>query len=179
MKILIVGDSFAASYKGKYLGWANMLEKKYTVTNLAQAGVSEYKIFKQVQSVDVNSFDCVIVSHTSPYRVHTRNSIHNTDLHKDCDLLISDVFGHQFTFDRRIRAAKSYFIHHFDSDYYEDIYQLIREKIDILLKNAVVIDIEKCNIKKLFETNKGTVQHLDEQGNRKMYSTIVSKLNRK
>ena len=48
-KILIAGDSFAADWTVKYKGegWVNTLCKDYDVTNVAQAGVSEYKIYNQ------------------------------------------------------------------------------------------------------------------------------------
>ena len=52
MKILICGDSFAADFRitdTNALGWCNLLEEKYTVVNRAQAGVSEYKILKQIE----------------------------------------------------------------------------------------------------------------------------------
>ena len=65
----------------------------YNVTNVSQAGVSEYKILKQVEDhLYSNDFDLVIVCHTSPYRVHTpEHPVHNSGLHKDCDLIYSDV----------------------------------------------------------------------------------------
>jgi len=48
MKILICGDSFAADWTVKYpgQGWPNMLAQQHEIVNLAQAGCSEYKIFK-------------------------------------------------------------------------------------------------------------------------------------
>ena len=56
-KILIVGDSFAADWSIKHKecnGWVNMLCDDFFVTNIAQAGVSEYKIYKQLLSQDIN-----------------------------------------------------------------------------------------------------------------------------
>jgi len=177
LKILIVGDSFAARYNnGNYLGWSELLEQEYTVTNLAQAGVSEYKILKQIESVNLKNFDCVIISHTSPYRVHTKSKIHNTELHANCDLLLADIFD-KWSFNPKIRAAKGYFKYHFDIQYYEDIYKLLQDKIDDLLKNSRVIDTKDLKLNQIFQTHRGTVQHLDEQGNQKMYNRIVSKLN--
>ena len=48
-KILICGDSFAADWSKKYegKGWVNMIENDHVITNIAEAGVSEYKIYKQ------------------------------------------------------------------------------------------------------------------------------------
>ena len=98
--ILIIGDSFAADWSTKYnnyLGWPNLLAQSHSVTNLAQAGVSEHKIYKQLCSVqDLSVYDVVIVAHTSPFRVPTkRHPMHSKDvLHKDADLIYSDIEYH-------------------------------------------------------------------------------------
>ena len=64
MKILILGDSFATDWTSKYpqgKGWPNLLAEKFDVTNLAQAGISEYKILKQIKSVsNLEKFDLKI-----------------------------------------------------------------------------------------------------------------------
>jgi hypothetical protein len=56
-KILICGDSFAADWSKKYnsIGWVNMIENDHIITNIAEAGVSEYKIYKQ-RTCFINSF---------------------------------------------------------------------------------------------------------------------------
>ena len=100
MKILITGDSFAADWTIKYpniCGWPNMLAKEYSVTNVAQAGVSEYKIWKQIKCQNLQNFDIVIVSHTSPSRVHTfHHPIHSKDkLHYNADLMLNDIIYHK------------------------------------------------------------------------------------
>ena len=98
--ILIIGDSFAADWSTKYkdyLGWPTLLAQSHTVTNLAQAGVSEHKIYKQLCSVqDLSVYDVVIVAHTSPFRVPTkRHPMHSKDvLHKDADLIYTDIEYH-------------------------------------------------------------------------------------
>ena len=43
MKLLVAGDSFVAEWPGDE-GWVKLLANDYDVTNVAQAGVSEYKI---------------------------------------------------------------------------------------------------------------------------------------
>ena len=59
MKLLITGDSFASNWYPKYKekGWPNYLEEKFQVTNLAQAGCSEYKIYKQLRSINLKKFE--------------------------------------------------------------------------------------------------------------------------
>ena len=48
-------------------GWSK-LAKQHDVTNVAQAGVSEYKILKQLHNAELKDYDAIIVSHTSPSR---------------------------------------------------------------------------------------------------------------
>ena len=53
-KLLIAGDSFAADWSKKYknaCGWVNTLCEDYDVTNVAQAGASEYKIYNQLKKI--------------------------------------------------------------------------------------------------------------------------------
>ena len=99
MKILICGDSFACDWSVKYndyAGWPNLLAEKFTVKNLAQAGCSEYKILKQIQSQILTEYNLIIISHTSPYRIPVgQHPVHYKDvLHKDSDLLYSDIKYH-------------------------------------------------------------------------------------
>jgi hypothetical protein len=150
MNILIVGDSFAADWSVKYknvFGWPNRLDKIYNVTNLAQAGVSEYKIYKQLISVDLDLFDLVIITHTSPYRVVTKHHpIHcNDSLHKHSDLLFSDIEYHSNSFlgwlNRSLRSAYNFFIFHFDQEYQELVYELFVDRIEQVLHNKMTIAI--------------------------------------
>ena len=61
MNVLIAGDSFAAEWPGSN-GWVKLLAKKYNVKNVAQAGVSEYKILQQINTANLDKYDLVIVS---------------------------------------------------------------------------------------------------------------------
>ena len=170
MNILIIGDSFATKYNGEYCGWAEMLEKDYIVTNLAQAGIGEYKILQQLKSVDPKKFDCVIVSHTSPYRIHTLyHPLHTQGLHKDCDFIYEDVKG-------RLPDVENFFTQYFDLDYAIYIYQCMHGDITQRLKDCVVIDTEELGIKKLFSKHRGSVQHLTQEGNLIFFKRIKEKL---
>ena len=103
MKILVAGDSFAAEWPGNN-GWVKLLAQKFPVTNVAQAGVSEYKILKQL--VNLDDYNIIIVSHTSPSRIHTpKHPLHTKGLHKDCDLLYNDI-DRTSLFNSSLRAAK-------------------------------------------------------------------------
>lgn len=179
MKILIAGDSFAANWSLKYNdypGWVELLANDFDVTNVAQAGVSEYKILKQIETHYNSSYDFIIVSHTSPTRVHTRCHpvMRNDVLHSNADLLINDIMSKRSWFNRALQAAQGYFKYHYDENYYNDIYWLIRDRINTLLKNDRVISI--CNFDEVWynETfdfsryrvsNSGLINHFDDAAN--------------
>ena len=61
MNVLIAGDSFAAEWPGTN-GWVKLLARDYDVTNVAQAGVSEYKILQQIQTANLDEYDLIIVT---------------------------------------------------------------------------------------------------------------------
>lgn len=182
-RVLIVGDSFAADWPGQ--GWTKMLAEKFDVVNLAQAGVGEYKILKQLQSVDCNSFDTVIVSHTSPSRVHTPlHPLHKTGLHKNCDLIYEDLQRPSW-FNKSLRAAKDWFNFHYDDQYQIDVYLLIRKEIErtitvqyVSISHAdfgIDLSIEKDHIdfKDLWKKHRGTVNHYDDYGNLAVYKKLM------
>ena len=185
--ILIAGDSFAAVWPGMYIGWPGMLKENYNVTNLAQAGVSEYKILKQLQSVNLSNFDSVIVSHTSPSRVHTlQHPLHKEGLHKDCDLIYTDIADRSSLFNPSLRSAKGWFRYHYDDEYQIDIYMLIRKEIRSLLGSHNYISITHTDISTTYalehnnisfadtwKYNKGTVNHYTLEGNKKIFKQLV------
>jgi hypothetical protein len=198
-KILIFGDSFAADWSRKYSeykGWPTMLAEKFDVTNIAQAGVSEYKIYKQLLSVkNLNDFDYVIVSHTSPYRVPVRkHPIHQHDiLHKDADLIEADInyHAHKFTniLNISLRTAKNFFLHLYDEEYYTMTYDLFREKIDQLLSHKKVITVNNFHNKytylsetyldfsHLYDDHRGLINHFSEYGNQVIFQKILCEIN--
>ena len=130
-KILIAGDSFAANWRIKHngAGWVNLLENDYDVKNIAQAGVSEYKIMKQLLTQDLDDYDKIIVSHTSAYRIPiAEHPIHKDDiLHKNCDLIFSDVSEH---IDNPImKTAYDFYANIFNPDYFRYTNELIFKDI--------------------------------------------------
>lgn len=185
-KILICGDSFAASDHPD--SWVSLLRQDYEVENLSQAGVSEYKIWRQLTSMDPYQFDMVIICHTDPHRVHTRkHPIHKTELHKDCDLLWSDIAYHGTHlarwFNRSLDAAVGYFIHHFDEEYYDDVYGLLvlnmRQELS-MHKN--VIEMSGCweddfGLFKIAKENPGKINHMSPDGNRLVFQKVRDIIN--
>lgn len=192
-KILITGDSFAADWTKKYpneKGWPNFLAEKYNVTNIAQAGVSEYKIWLQIKNQNLNSYDVIIISHTNPGRVHTRaHPIHYNDLlHKDADLLINDIYYHKSKIKNflnfSLRCASSWFKYHYDYEFQEVIYDFFKKDITRMIGNIPCIELtnfdetttDLCYFSYL-KTNPGIANHMDEIANKKICSDISEKIN--
>lgn len=189
-RLLIAGDSFAAKYPNDDgSGWPLLLRDYYKVKNVAQAGVGEYKILRQLKDIsNIGQYDLIIVAHTSPYRVHTKQSIHNTPLHKDCDLLMSDVDA-KCSIRPSVLAAKGYFKYHFDPDYYEDMYALIRKEIRNITRYTRTLHIDhfdssikyaeenfKLDLSKMWPYYKGNINHYTPQGNQLVCARIIEKL---
>ena len=189
MKILICGDSFAADWSVKYSdypGWPNLLAQVHNVTNLAQAGVSEYKIWKQLSSANLSKFDCVILSHTSPFRLPTElHPDHYKDpLHKDCDLIYLDI---KHSKDKSLQSVVEYFEKFFVPEYAIFVHKLIIEhEINFLesFKGKVIhvtnlqqdfdfAEHKFISFEKIFEEHKGLVNHFGEQGNQVVLETVL------
>lgn len=191
MKILIAGDSFAAKWTESG-GWPELLAKEHTVTNVAQAGVSEYKILKQIESVNIEDFDRIIVSHTSPSRVHTKeHPLHKEGLHANCDLIYNDIADRLVWLNPSLRTAQDWFKYHYDDSYQKDIYILIRKEIRRYLSGSKYISIthlpistelalEHNNISfgTVWQQHKGKINHYTEQGNKIIFKQLVDIINK-
>ena len=199
MKILIIGDSFAADWTVKYSnnsGWPNQLAEQLDVVNLAQAGVGEYKILKQIQSVrNIQNYDCVIVSHTSPLRINTRQHPvhHNDKLHHNADLMLNDIEYHytrwRNLFNTALQTARNFFFYHFDEQYQNDIYILLRKEINCLIGTVPCVVISNLSIDSPFITedcvinmveiqqkHAGLINHLSPYGNALVLDAVSKKL---
>lgn len=202
-KILIIGDSFVADWKTKYpraQGWVNLLSQKFQITNLAQAGVGEFKILKQIQQAKLSeplcAYHSVIVCHTSPYRVHTRqHPIHHCDtLHKNADLIIHDIHYHanKLTnwFNLPLWSAQRFFLDHYDIDYQERIYDMLKNEIHkelgnancLLIKNSInqttteSVSLKILDITAIEAECPGLYNHLSLDGNRRVFDLMCKNL---
>lgn len=185
MRIFIAGDSFAADWTVKYndyLGWPNILHKYYTVTNAAQAGVSEYKIYRQICNVDIANFDAVIVCHTLPGRIVTsKHPVHWNDcLHGSADLIFSDVEHHAQKWknfgNRSLQSARDFFKYHYDQEYQDTTYQLLRQACVLKLqpRPCLTLNFVQDTQKFISEANvidfvgiieSGLINHMSENSN--------------
>jgi isopropylmalate/homocitrate/citramalate synthase len=146
MKLLICGDSFAADWTVKYndVGWPNMLANDYKITNLAQAGCGEYKIYKQLVSVNLDEYDAIIVSHTSPTRIYINSHpVHAHDLlHKNSDLIYADIVEHAKS-NKSLKPIVDYFENYFDLEYAMFVHTLLCEKIENHLTTFYALELRK------------------------------------
>ena len=193
-RVLICGDSFAADWTVKYKGhgWPNLLSQSFEVTNLARAGVCEYKIYNQLLSVDPSAFDVIIISHTSPFRLYVKeHPIHSHDsLHGQCDLIYSDLKDAVDTY-KHVQPIVDYFEHYFDLDYAKFVHGLICEKIENYCQTFLHKVIHLVTFKdqyefknalsfvQLFETNRGRMNHFDDYGNQQVFETIAKTIKEK
>jgi hypothetical protein len=197
LNILIIGDSFAADWSVKYQdypGWPNLLGQDHCVVNLAQAGVGEYKILQQLTNFgNLDQIDLVLVSHTSAYRVHTPlHPVHATDaLHANADLMLKDLEYHADKITNclnySLHTAIDYFRYHFDQEYYETVYTLIRENINQKLSNTPVIVLNNLpeslqfatestvlDFAELWKTYPGLINHFSQTGNEIIYNKLTT-----
>ena len=191
MNVLILGDSWAADWSeqhSEYLGWPNIVAQKHTVTNIAQAGVSQYSILKQLDTVQPLDYDAVIISITSPYRVYTpQHPVHTSGLHANSDLIYTDCEHHatENPDNKRLLSAKAYFEHHYDLDYADAIHHSMVDRcLDRLdSRNTIVTSNIKNNIDfigghlyidgyPVYQSYPGKINHLSAEGN-EIFSDII------
>lgn len=188
MKLAIFGDSFATRMPNSHnIGWPILLERNYTVTNFAQAGSSEYKILKSIQSADLDSYDQIIISHTSPNRVYVpHNPLHqHSQYHKNCDIIFSDV---EHNHDEFSQACQLFFKHIFDLDHAKHIHELICKEIDQLTNQRKVLHLTHFDYSGLYQfpnlvdfyttwsQHRGSTNHYNQQGNTLVYESIMNTL---
>lgn len=188
-KILICGDSFAADWscRKSLSGWPNFLADHHDVTNLAQAGCGQYKIYLQLRSVNLSDFDTVVVSHTSPNRLYVKKHPIHTGIHINSDLIYSDIKAHSKK-DARLSPIVDYFENYFDLQYAEFVHSLICKEIDQLLYGHAVIHMtgfdwsglykfpDLISFEKIAARGKGYANHFDPSGNKLVYQTIMDRL---
>ena len=181
-RLLICGDSFSADWTKKYqgIGWVNILENDFDVTNISQAGVSEYKIYLQLKSQDLSKFDKILVSHTSAYRIPIQeHPIHKEDsLHNECDIIFSDVSAH---LDNPVmKTAYDFYSDIFYPEYFCFVNDLIYKEILNISPNSLHITFfdsfypnDVIKFEDVFLNNKGVINHLDKIGNEIIYKKVL------
>lgn len=186
MNILVCGDSFSADWSVKYPdceGWVNSLSKKYNIKNNSQAGCSEYKIYKQLCSEDVNLYDIIIISHTSPYRIPVEKHpiLYNDCLHKNADLIYADIKNQNSP---DLECISKYFERYFDMEHADFVHKLIIKEQIKHINNTPCLHISYYNsgvfkklenfycFKSILQKHRGLINHFSSEGNKKL-TTIV------
>jgi len=186
-KLLICGDSFSAP-SNEPSAWTSLIKQHFEVTNLSQRGCSEYKIYKQINSQNLNKYDSIIISHTSPYRIYTPlNNFHAADpLYKDACFIYTDVKENSLT-NSKLNSVVDFFENHFDLEYAEYIHNLILSDIEKLCpKDTLHLShLEWKNLYRfsnhidfnnLFVKQRGNVNHYNIEANEIIYKKIKKNL---
>ena len=186
--LALFGDSFGYQDSAEeFDSWVTLLSKHYKIHNYCQAGSSQYKILKSIQLVDLDQYDHVVITHTSPGRVYVKyNPLHqNTTKHKDCDIILSDIENNS---DRFSVACQLYFKYIHDMDYAIDIHNMICKEIHELTQHHNPCHITHfdyqslyqfpglINFHSMFRDNRGSVNHYNQIGNCRVYQTVLDKL---
>ena len=191
MKVLIVGDSFAADWAIKYpagKGWPNLLAKHVCLVNLAQAGCSQYRIIQQLKSANLDDFDWIIVCHTSPHRIVTRqHPIHVDGLQACSDLIFADLEYHQKNLGQAknpsLTSAYDFFRFHYDEGFQDFVYDAVLRSIAEISENRNKITVSTPLVPSYIRADvtisaqdmeKNAANHLSDAGNLKMYQQICS-----
>jgi hypothetical protein len=190
LKILIAGDSFAAIWPAGDHGWPMLLNQNFNIVNVAQAGVSEYKILQQIKNHYNDLYDLVIISHTSPSRIHVKeHPVYKTGFHSNCDLIFEDIFSKSSFLNTEIQTAQNWFRLYYDDQYQIDIYNLLREKINSMIsvpyialshvKISAELAIEKTHIdfSNLWAKERGITNHYTIDGNHIIYQQLLKEIN--
>lgn len=192
-KILVCGDSFAADWtpRTSVKGWPDMLRDHFDVTNVAQAGCSEYKIYLQLKSVDLTQYDAIIIAHTSPNRLYVKeHPVHEKgSLHEHSDFIYTDIKEHS-KHTKSLLPVVDYFERYFDLEYATFVHSLICKEIDNMLLDysGTIIHVtgfdwdnlhpftDIITFEPLAKYNMGLPNHLDDGGNTFVYMTLVHRL---
>lgn len=182
---MIFGDSFAAPTDFPE-SWVNGLGQCYVVDNRAQAGASEYRIWQQIRSADLELYDLALCVHTSDQRLFVpHNPLHQQSrTHQHCDVIFTDI---EYRDDEFSRACQEYFRWIHDWDYHRNIHNLICQQIDqefdIPVLHTTHFDYENLyafagmvSFHDLWQQHRGSINHYTQHGNRLVLSRVLSLL---
>ena len=166
MRIFVFGDSFAADPTG----WARMLDGE--VSNFAENGIGEYKIYKGLQTF--LNFDKAIVCHTSPWRVHTRiHPVHkNNPTRFNNDFMLNDVEYHS-KINKDMKIVHEYLKKYYDPEYQEDTYKVFVNEL-MRISNTIHITFHEPddtkqithNFNEIYKKHPGQINHMSHEGNK-------------
>ena len=186
--ILIAGDSFAVDWSKwqdiPYKGWPNLVASLHSVENVSQDGVGQYKIWKQIQDLDLSIYDKIIVSVASYWRMYCQSHpIHTTGRYMHSDLMLMDIDRFSL-FNSKLRTAKGMFKYYYDEEYVKDSYDMITDLIREKLQGSNFILIghtgtrtthqDVVDFSKLWAKERGLVNHYTQKGNEDIFNYLQS-----
>jgi hypothetical protein len=191
-RLLIVGDSFSSEQLSGQHGWPVLLKQDFSLTNLSSPGIGQYKILKKIESIDLDRYDAILISHTSPNRLHApTNPLYPTGhLYHDSDIIFADA---ESKLNKAVLAQSmvDYFLHIFDQDYYNFIHECCCERIHSLTAHRQVVHIthfdwsglyqfpNMINFHKFWLENRGDVAHYTDTANLTIYEDLKMELKEK
>jgi hypothetical protein len=187
--VLIVGDSFSSEQISGQYGWPVLLEQDFTVTNLSQPGIGQFKIFKKIQSANLDDYDLILISHTSPYRLHCQTNPLYPDnhLYRSSDVIFADAeskLGQVPVADHLVY----YFKYIMDNEYCQFTHRCCCQEIDRLTQSKPVLHITHFDWTDLYQfsdmtnyydfwlSNRGDFAHYSKEANRIVYQQLKNKL---
>lgn len=175
--LYIFGDSFSSKNEDP-MCWVNLLETDYSVINFSNRGVSEYRIWK-IYNENKNSLNPnskILFCHTSPFRVYLKNSFvtlsRNLETHPVCDIILEDIYSKKEK--TLIDAVETIW----DEEYFADMYNLTFKDL-VSVKNSFHLTFFETNesilnLNSVWINNRGTVNHLNTQGNKIVFERIFN-----
>jgi len=173
--IYIFGDSFSVSKNPD--SWTNLLGGD--VTQCSSNGSSEYRIWKTYNEHKnkITDNDSCIFVHTSPYRIFLKDDVplssRAISTHTHCDILFNDVYS------KKEKDFINILTTIWDDDFFEDTYRLYIDDL-LTVPNSIHITFFPIDLVEslhtIWQTNKGTTNHMSAEGNRQTSKRILQLL---
>lgn len=190
-RILIVGDSFSSEQLSGEFGWPVLLRSQYDIDNKSSPGIGEYKILQKLKSSNIKKYDLVIVSHTSPNRLHCEdNPLYPKDhIYHRSDIIFADA-EHKAEANPIARSLVDYFEYVFDAEYYKFIHSCCCREIDQLTQETPTLHITHfdwagfyqfsgmVNFHKLWLSNRGSYCHYNKEANLIIFKELTTLIRR-
>ena len=142
-------------------------------------------------SVNLDDYDFIIVSHTSPNRIYVKHHpVHANDaLHKNSDLIYTDLKEHVKN-NKSLQPIIDFYENYFDIEYAEFTHGLLCKQIEDLVANRKVLHLSNLDWKGLYQFNnmlhfdhlfkqhRGLMNHYNDAGNTEVYLAVKQAIGR-
>jgi hypothetical protein len=174
-KLLIIGDSFSASTDAN--SWCSSFNG-FETHNMSMSGSSEYRLIKQLNSLDTSKYHNVIFVHTSPNRIYVEQNPYYqcSDTHNNCDLIFQDI--HARLPDPYATNVVWWFENVFDLEQAMFNHNLLIDHALKKLSNALHLTFFDYaypgvhSLHKIWKSNPGTINHMSAAGNQAVVQVL-------